>query len=664
MDENLSRGYIQLGKSRPSAARFSHGNHQHISPPVDKCNCIYLALVLAGVGFLLPYNSFIIAVDYFQARFPASTIVFDLSLVYVLVAFIAVLGNNLLVETLSLNTRITFGYVVSFITLLIVACGEVWWEAFGQATSYTINLIAVAVVSLGCTVQQSSFYGYTSMLPSRYTQAVMTGESAAGLLVSSNRILTKLLLRDERASTAIFFGTSVVFLGACALLHQAVRRTHFVRFYLTLCSGQGDEAANQSTTGGSDGTMGTELGGVNVESGGGLTQGNKLVLEPTEDVGLMDPLDGDGGNGKGEYGVLKLHQSPPMMDTDSGNASSSAFSFANPVYEPRGPATGTTGTTYKVEEVVVRMRPLYGTGGTSGSGSSSSSYRNVKAWGGIKKGLKARWQVSRQVWPYMVSIALAYFVTLCLYPGIISEVSSCRFGSWMPVLLMAIFNATDLIGKVLASAPGEWTRGQLVWLSVSRLALVPCLLACTAPRANPLLPGDAPPLLIAAALGLSNGLIGSLPIILAPQRVPAERRELTGNIMTLSYNIGLTTGSSVAYLLDAMLGKPLQDPCSPNYNYSPMPFTIPPVVSPATTAVGPTIMSSVPSINSTTPSMAMELSTAAVTSAISMLLNNTSTAAGTLAKVLSTVSQSDVGVGLLGNATVEATANSTVTYFL
>jgi hypothetical protein len=26
-------------------------------------------------------------------------------------------------------------------------------------------------------VQQSSFYGYTSMLPSRYTQAVMTGES-------------------------------------------------------------------------------------------------------------------------------------------------------------------------------------------------------------------------------------------------------------------------------------------------------------------------------------------------------------------------------------------------------------------------------------------------------------------------------------------------------
>ena len=63
-------------------------------------------------------------------------------------------------------------------------------------------------------------------------------------------------------------------------------------------------------------------------------------------------------------------------------------------------------------------------------------------------GLIARSEVSKLIYPYMASIGIAYFVTLCLYPGIISEIISCKFGSWMPVILMTCFNASDLIGKV------------------------------------------------------------------------------------------------------------------------------------------------------------------------------------------------------------------------
>lgn len=40
---------------------------------------------------------------------------------------------------------------MSFITLTFVATCELWWEAFGTATSYTVNLAAVAVVAVGCT---------------------------------------------------------------------------------------------------------------------------------------------------------------------------------------------------------------------------------------------------------------------------------------------------------------------------------------------------------------------------------------------------------------------------------------------------------------------------------------------------------------------------------
>ncbi|XP_033609927.1 equilibrative nucleoside transporter 4 isoform X2 [Cryptotermes secundus] len=404
---------------------------------------------------------------------------------------------------------------------------------FETSTSYTINLIAVAVVALGCTVQQSSFYGYTSMLPSRYTQAVMAGESAAGFLVSGNRILTKLLLDDPKINTIIFFVMSIGIVALCFCLHQVVRRTDFVQFYITLCR-----------------------------------ESHKIVLEPTEDVGLMDPLDQADGMIKSQYGVLKLQQSP--LATDSGTSSSdnaaaaaaaaaatghySPFSFSNPVYEPtaaNAPGSGgAEGPTYKVEDVVIRMKSVYGS--TQG-----------KAWGGLKRGFIARWEVAKTIWPYMLSIGLAYFVTLCLYPGIESEIISCKFGNWMPVILMAVFNAADLVGKVLASVPYDWSRPQLIVFAWLRTLLVPLLLLCATPRGDPLIPGEGYPMLFSLLLGVTNGLVGSVPMIQAPSRVSEEHRELTGNIMTLSYNIGLTAGSLVAYLLDAILGPSHPNTCKP-----------------------------------------------------------------------------------------------------
>lgn len=45
---------------------------------------------------------------------------------------------------------------MSFVTLVFVVVCEIWWEAWGAVTSYTINLAAVAVVAVGCTSRASS----------------------------------------------------------------------------------------------------------------------------------------------------------------------------------------------------------------------------------------------------------------------------------------------------------------------------------------------------------------------------------------------------------------------------------------------------------------------------------------------------------------------------
>lgn len=423
MDENLSRGYAQLGKGlhhqRPlrsgGGGRGVCDSRMHQNPPRDPCNCIYLGLVLAGVGFLLPYNSFIIAVDYYQNRYPGTTIVFDLSLVYIVMAFVAVVINNVLVESLSLHVRITFGYIISFFTLFFVAVCVIWWDIFDSATSYNINLMAVAVVALGCTVQQSSFYGYTSMLPPRYTQAVMTGESAAGLLISSNRIATKALLDNERVNTMIFFAVSIAIVLLCFIIHFVVRRTEFVNFYMNLFSV--DEEMDDQRC---------------------------IALEPTEDFGLVDIL--DAVESRNNYGVLKLQSPAEIPDSafqsseniDHSVADASKSDVIEDSTFPNVSKCCNAGPAHKEPDVVLRMRGTY-----------SSAYTNsIRAWSGIKRGVLARWCVAKTIWSYMLSIGMAYFVTLCLFPGIESEVISCDLKSWMPVLLMAIFNLFDFIGKV------------------------------------------------------------------------------------------------------------------------------------------------------------------------------------------------------------------------
>lgn len=123
---------------------------------------------------------------------------------------------------------------------------------------------------------------------------------------------------------------------------------------------------------------------------------------------------------------------------------------------------------------------------------------------------------------------------------------------------------------MIAIFPYNWTRRQLILLSGMRTVLVPLLLLCCAPRAQPVIAGEASAFVFSAALGVTNGLAGSLPMMLAPAKVPATLKEVTGNMMTLSYNVGLTAGSLIGYVFESMLGPQLINPC-PSYPYIPLP---------------------------------------------------------------------------------------------
>lgn len=70
--------------------------------------------------------------------------------------------------------------------------------------------------------------------------------------------------------------------------------------------------------------------------------------------------------------------------------------------------------------------------------------------------------MARVIWADMLSIAVTYFITLCLFPGLESEIRHCVLGEWLPILAMAVFNLSDFVGKVghpPRPTPG-WGGGQ------------------------------------------------------------------------------------------------------------------------------------------------------------------------------------------------------------
>lgn len=151
-----------------------------MSPPKDNKNLVYLSLLSCGIGFILPYSSFIVAADYWQERFQGNSVAIDMSLTYILTACCTAFANNLTISIVPFKWRVMLGYTISFSMLVFITVCEIAFHVFSKTTAYSVCLFAVLAVSFGSTIQQSSLYGFSSAFPNKYTQAVMAGESVAG----------------------------------------------------------------------------------------------------------------------------------------------------------------------------------------------------------------------------------------------------------------------------------------------------------------------------------------------------------------------------------------------------------------------------------------------------------------------------------------------------
>jgi equilibrative nucleoside transporter 1/2/3 len=159
---------------------------------------------------------------------------------------------------------------------------------------------------------------------------------------------------------------------------------------------------------------------------------------------------------------------------------------------------------------------------------------------------KTLWQIVKRVKSHGFGIILIYVVTLSIFPGYITEdVHSELLGDWYSVLLIAAYNVFDLVGKSLTALYMVQDEKIAVGGCIARLLFYPLFWGCL--HGPMFLRTEIPVTVLTCLLGLTNGYLTSVLMILAPKSVQLQHSETAGIVIVLFLVIGLASGSVVAW---------------------------------------------------------------------------------------------------------------------
>ncbi|XP_029962340.1 equilibrative nucleoside transporter 3 [Salarias fasciatus] len=171
--------------------------------------------------------------------------------------------------------------------------------------------------------------------------------------------------------------------------------------------------------------------------------------------------------------------------------------------------------------------------------------------------------ILRKTWVLGLSVFYVFFISIMVFPAVSSGIQSVHQDSgspwtttyFVPMTSFLLYNVADFCGRQATAwlqIPGPTSR-VLPALVLCRSAIVPLLMFCNfQPRDHlhtVLFAHDVYPVVFNCLLGLSNGYLGTLPMIYGPKVVPRELAEATGVVMSFFLALGLAAGSAFSVLL-------------------------------------------------------------------------------------------------------------------
>ncbi|KAM0987440.1 hypothetical protein ACFX2A_011730 [Malus domestica] len=388
--------------------------------PKDSFHLAYIIYFTLGLGYLLPWNAFITAVDYFAYLYPDASVDRIFSVVYMVVGLFCLLLIIFYSHMSEAYVRINVGLGLFVVSLLVVPLMDVFYikGRVGLYDGFYVTVAAVALSGVADALVQGSLIGAASELPGTYIQAIVAGTAGSGVVVSALRIVTKAVYPQTadglRKSANLYFAVGIVIIVICIVFYNVAPRIPVMKYYADL-----------------------KVQAVNDE---------------TEEKGLLT--------------------------------------------------------------VTVLRSTL--------------------------------WHVVDRVKWYGISILLIYIVTLSIFPGYITEdVHSQILKDWYPIILIAGYNVFDLVGKSLTSVYLPRSSKVAIGSTVVRLLFFPLFYGCL--HGPKFFRTEIPVTILTCLLGLTNGYLTSVLMILAPKVVQLQHAETAGIVIVLFLVLGLAAGSVVSW---------------------------------------------------------------------------------------------------------------------
>jgi len=158
------------------------------SPPKDTFHFAYIIYFTLGAGFLLPWNGFITAVDYFDYLYPNQSVDRIFAVVYMLVGLLSLLFIIFAARKSDAYVRINMGLGLFVVALLVVPIMDVVYikGRSGLYDGFYVTVAALGLSGLADALVQGGLIGAAGELPERYMQAVVAGTAASGWVALSD----------------------------------------------------------------------------------------------------------------------------------------------------------------------------------------------------------------------------------------------------------------------------------------------------------------------------------------------------------------------------------------------------------------------------------------------------------------------------------------------